>query len=641
MREDLTNPICGPPLAWIRISAPRRTALRSTTPLGTPLLLVTIAVLCCFAPAISAAWVEFVDETATRLVAAPANGVEDQEEKSFSWGDLDHDGDIDLVVGRKQPWTTPGKRTNVLFVNQDGVLTDRTADFATASDVAGDQGFLTPTNDRDIRMVDVDLDGWLDVVTVATLSDSDPKHIGHPRIYINLGCSEGGTEASTCTTDDWLGLRYEEPRIPAMLTYTGESGFNPRFLAVSAGDVNGDGYTDLWFSDNDLAGQPPGADFNDKLLLNQGASNPGFFTDVTADMFGVVPGPGGAPFPVSSLGSSSAIADMNDDGTNDIVKMTALNPPQYTAIAYNGEGGFESYDVVYTNAGYYVSVADLNNDDLMDMVITDEGPDRYLLNQGPGGDGQASFLSFVFSFSHDGQGTGPSDEGFSGDNVIADLDGDGWNDVLITDISLDLGGCSRRLHLYHNLGGQPGDSVSLQEETTGSGCEWFQGNPSSCIVAGIPASELTGVHDVAVFDIDGDNRKDLVLGRCSGVSVLMSQPVTPAGGVPDGDAVPGSPLTVDLDPTGRVILSWNPSCQAADSDYGIYEGMLGDFASHTARLCSTGGATTATFSASSAAYFLVVPSNGDREGSYGNDSSGAPRSPAVDACLAQEVAACE
>jgi hypothetical protein len=292
--------------------------------------------------------VEFVDETATRLVAAPANGVDDAEEKSFAWGDLDRDGDVDLIVGRKQPWSTPGKRSNVLLINESGVLTERTADFATDSNVAGDQGFLTPTNDRDILLVDVDLDGWLDVVTAPTQSDSDPKHIGHPRIYRNLGCAVGGTGAESCTTDDWLGLRYEEARIPAMLSYSGVSGHNPRFLAVSTGDLNSDGYPDLYFSDNDLASQPAGADFNDKLLFNLGASNPGFFHDVTDTVFqGIIQTPGpDQPFPVSSLGTSSAIVDLNGDDLNDIVKLTALGAPNYVGIAYNNGGAFDSYDVV-------------------------------------------------------------------------------------------------------------------------------------------------------------------------------------------------------------------------------------------------------------------------------------------------------
>ncbi|MCH7890985.1 MAG: FAD-dependent oxidoreductase, partial [Gemmatimonadetes bacterium] len=57
---------------------------------------------------------------------------------------------IDLVVVRKEPFSTIGKRTNVLLMNEGGVLKDRTRELASASDVAGDSGFLTPTNDRDV-----------------------------------------------------------------------------------------------------------------------------------------------------------------------------------------------------------------------------------------------------------------------------------------------------------------------------------------------------------------------------------------------------------------------------------------------------------------------------------------------------------
>ena len=39
-------------------------------------------------------------------------------------------------------------------------------------------------------------------------------------------------------------------------------------------------------------------------------------------------------------------------------------------------------------------------------------------------------------------------------------------------------------------------------------------------------------------------------------------------------------------------------------------------------------------------YYLVVPHNGSREGSYGTDSSGRERPPAIEACLPQAVGGC-
>jgi hypothetical protein len=611
------------------------------------LLLVALTV-----PAARAQWVEFIDESDLRISADPALGRSDVEEKDYAWGDVDRDGDTDLVVVRKEEFTSPGKRTNVLFINEGGVLVDRTADFATDSSVSGDSGFLTPTNDRDVILHDLDLDGWLDVVTAVTISDGDPKAIGHPRIYMNRGCSIGGTAASACTTANWLGVRYDEPRIPTMESHSGNSDHNPRFCSVSAGDVTGDGYPDLYFGDYDSSGsggssQPPGADFNDKLLINQGAANPGFFTDVTPDparFAGTVPTVDQS-FEVSAFGAANAIRDMNDDALEDIVKQTSLSAPTYVGVAYNdttgAQGFFDTYDVVNQLSPYFVSVGDLNNDDWLDMVITDDGADRYLLNQGDGG--VPTFLSFVFSFSHSGVGGAASDDGFGGNSVIRDLDRDGWNDVLIADVDVDIGPCppSRRMHIYKNLGGEPGSSVILQEQTSGTGCQTFFGNPDTCMVTGISADKLVGVHDVGVFDLDGDDWDDLVVGRCFSTEVYLNAPPgAPAGAVSQSD--PSAHLLLDKS-AGQITLSWGESCILDDTDYSLYAGDLeAPFDKHFADVCSTSGATTLTLeSPVPSTYYLVVPHNGVMEGSYGRNSELAPRVASPNACRFQNVGACE
>ena len=174
-------------------------------------------------------WAVF-EEDPSRLDAPAALGAADTAEKDYAWGDVDHDGDIDLVVVRKQPWTTTGRRPNVLFMNEgiaeghavDGVLVDRTGQYASASNIVGDLGFLTPTNDRDVVLVDVNGDTWLDIVTSTTLSGlTAPKSISHPRIYINQGLDAGG---------NWLGFVYDDvDRVPTMAT-------EPRFCGVAAGD---------------------------------------------------------------------------------------------------------------------------------------------------------------------------------------------------------------------------------------------------------------------------------------------------------------------------------------------------------------------------------------------------------------------
>ena len=80
---------------------------------------------------------------------------------------------------------------------------------------------------------------------------------------------------------------------------------------------------------------------------------------------------------------------------------------------------------------------------------------------------------------------------------------------------------------------------------------------------------------------------------------------------------------------------------ASDSDYEIYEGRLGDFTSHRSIVCSTGGATTATIAPDSGdRYYLVVPTTGLSEGSYGQDGAGNERPAAIVgfACLAEQFA---
>jgi len=117
--------------------------------------------------------------------------------------------------------------------------------------------------------------------------------------------------------------------------------------------------------------------------------------------------------------------------------------------------------------------------------------------------------------------------------------------------------------------------------------------------------------------------------------------IEPAGTLPDGASVPGTPLTVERQPGGDLTLSWGASCVANDGDYAIYQGTLGDFASHAPMLCSTGGATTSTVTpAAGSTYYLVVPRNGSREGSYGIDSSSTERPASASACLVQSIAAC-
>jgi len=416
----------------------------------------------------------FTNQTNQRLICDPSVGISDVEEKDYAWGDVDLDGDIDLVCVRKEPFTSTGRNINVLFMNEGGSLVDRTAEYATATDVAGDNGFLTPTNDRDIVLHDLDLDGWLDMITVTTLTDNSTKALSHPRIYMNLGEVDG----------IWQGFRFENFRIPQMHSTAG-----PRFCSLAVGDVTGDGYPDLYFGDYD-SGTTQIYDYNNRLLINDG--NAVFSDQSTKRMDNEML--------LSAFGAASCIEDMNGDGVNDVVKQTSLNPPQHVAITYNNpnnEGYFNGYDIIDTLAPYFVTVGDLNGDGRLDMVVVDDGSDTYYLNTGNGGDGFANFDSFTFENS----------SGFGGNAIIRDLNNDGHQDVIITDVDVDISGCSRTTHIYRNLGNTP--NVTMSEQSVG-----------------ISNSQLQGVHDVAVFDLNGDGWLDIILGRCDSTEIWIQDAPT-------------------------------------------------------------------------------------------------------------------
>jgi len=112
-----------------------------------------------------------------------------------------------------------------------------------------------------------------------------------------------------------------------------------------------------------------------------------------------------------------------------------------------------------------------------------------------------------------------------------------------------------------------------------------------------------------------------------------------AGSVPDGSG--GTPLRIEKAAGVKLTLSWGVSCRVTDTDFGVYEGTIGNYYSHEARYCGTGGATTKTLTPLAGdTYYLIVPLNATREGSYGTNGAGTERPPAATACLPQGIGGC-
>jgi hypothetical protein len=161
------------------------------------------------------------------------------------------------------------------------------------------------------------------------------------------------------------------------------------------------------------------------------------------------------------------------------------------------------------------------------------------------------------------------------------------------------------------------DGVAYTVPSTGNGGTAFFG-----IVAGAAISE------VVLRPAGGDPSYSL-----DDISFPAPPAPMPAGAVPAQGGVRASML-----PGGDLLLSWEDSCAQDDTDFEIYEGILGDFRSHRPLLCSTGGATSIAIPPPAFdAYYLVVARNLTREGSYGVDRAGASRPRPAAACLLQQL----
>ena len=140
-------------------------------------------------------------------------------------------------------------------------------------------------------------------------------------------------------------------------------------------------------------------------------------------------------------------------------------------------------------------------------------------------------------------------------------------------------------------------------------------------------SNLTAVDGTLMFRAENEDH---------GTELWAVAPSAP-GAVPDGQGVTGTPFTIGKGPGSDITLTWDDSsCASGTTDYAIYEGVLGAFASHASMLCSTGGVTAWQITPNSEnSYYLVVPVFQTMEGSYGQGSDGSERAQGAPACGVQ------
>jgi hypothetical protein len=207
------------------------------------------------------------------------------------------------------------------------------------------------------------------------------------------------------------------------------------------------------------------------------------------------PGTFQAPIVLSSPGASQvAIGDMNNDGLQDLVSAD-FNVSLFMQTA---PGTFAAPVGLYPGGANWVAVGDLNNDGIADIALTDSVGVKVLLHTGA-----AASLTYAAPVAVFTQSVNP---GITGANLIAiaDVNGDGLNDLVITDPG--------------PVGSPPTVNILLQNKSAPG---TFLA-PVSYTLSGtsIPQS-------IVVADVNGDGRPDIVIGGTAVVNVLLNNASAP------------------------------------------------------------------------------------------------------------------
>jgi hypothetical protein len=287
-----------------------------------------------------------------------------------------------------------------------------------------------------------------------------------------LGAAAGG---STPTYTLIIGSRVELGNIqngPANAGYIPVNGL--------IGDFNGDGLPDIVIGING---------YGPVLYLNNGTANP--FQNVPGLFVSTPPAAGS-----QGVGWGAAVmADVNNDGHPDIAiagfgtpNMIYLNDG--TSTAFNGASGIA---IGTQDTAYVPALGDVNGDGFVDMVVanTNHIPSTLYLTNG------APLTSGGYTTVQIG-----TDLGYGQNAVIADVNGDGKPDIILTYMVAEI------------------------NSTDPSGIAIYFNNGSSNPFANVtPVRLLAGqsVNAIAVADLNGDGKMDLVvsaLGNLDATSTL-------------------------------------------------------------------------------------------------------------------------
>jgi len=289
-------------------------------------------------------------------------------------------------------------------------------------------------------------DGFADVVALSTIEPALAPNASNLKTYLSIAAGE-----------------YAAPTLSA-------DGNNPLYLATA--DLNGDGLKDLVSVSADDGALS--VFLNDKL-------SPGTFN---------------TPLVLASPGASQvAIADVNGDGLPDLVSADF----NVSLFLQTSPGTFAAPISLYPGGANWVAVGDLNDDAAPDIALTDNVGVKVLMHTGAAS--ATTYAAPVSVF------TQTLNQNVAGANIIAiaDVNGDGLNDLIITDPG-PTGGMT------------PTVNVLLQDAAA---------HGTFAAPVSYPTAPQDLAQSIVVTDLQGDGHLDIVIGGQQTVTVLLHDPANP------------------------------------------------------------------------------------------------------------------